>query len=145
MTTIKPSIGESVKLNEHPSLSDINRSSACSALLPGCILVPDSAAQVSLIVKTLLENDEKFAIKSGGHNPNQNFSSVAGGPLINLKNLTEVTYDAESGTARVGAGNRWSAVILALQTYNVTVVGGRIGHVGVGGYLLGGEYGSSRN
>ncbi|KAN0102884.1 FAD dependent oxidoreductase [Hyaloscypha variabilis] len=113
-------------------------SSACSALLPGCILVPDSAAQISLIVKTLLENDEKFAIKSGGHNPNQNFSSVAGGPLINLKNLTEVTYDAESGTARVGAGNRWSAVILALQPYNVTVVGGRIGHVGVGGYLLGG-------
>jgi FAD/FMN-containing dehydrogenase len=116
-----------------PRLSDINRSSACSALLPGCILVPDSAAQISLIVKTLLENDEKFAIKSGGHNPNQNFSSVAGGPLINLKNLTEVTYDAES------------AVILALQPYNVTVVGGRIGHVGVGGYLLGGECGSSRN
>lgn len=120
------------------SSPNIVRSSACSALLPGCILVPDAADQVSLIVKTLLDNDENFAIKSGGHNPNQNFSSVAGGPLINLKSLTEVTYDAATGTARVGAGNRWSAVIEALQSYNVTVVGGRIGHVGVGGYLVGG-------
>jgi FAD/FMN-containing dehydrogenase len=50
-----------------------------------------------------------------------------------------VTYDATTGTARVGGGNRWSAVLEALQPYNVTVVGGRIGHVGVGGYLVGGK------
>jgi FAD/FMN-containing dehydrogenase len=50
-----------------------------------------------------------------------------------------VTYDTTTGTARVGGGNRWSAVLEALQPYNVTVVGGRIGHVGVGGYLVGGK------
>ena len=102
-------------------------------------LAPETAIRVSLIVKALLENDESFAIKSGGHNPIQNFSSVAGGPLINWKDINEVTYDAATGTAQVGAGNRWSAVIEALQPYNVTVVGGRIGHVGVGGYLVGGK------
>ena len=95
---------------------------------------------MSTIVKALLDNDEDFAVKSGGHNPNQNYSSVAGGPLINLKGLKEVNYDPESGTVQVGAGNRWSAVVEALQPYNVTVVGGRIGHVGVGGYLVGGKY-----
>lgn len=103
-------------------------------------MVPNTITEVTTIVNSLLTNDEKFAIKSGGHNPNQNFSSVAGGVLINLKRLTEVTYNQESRTVQVGAGNRWTAVIKALETYNVTVVGGRIGHVGVGGYLLGGEY-----
>lgn len=92
-----------------------------------------------MIVDTLQKNNESFAVKSGGHNPNQNFSSVAGGPLVNLKNLNEITYDAVLGTARVGPGNRWTAVITALEAYNVTVVGGRIGHVGVGGYLVGGK------
>lgn len=86
-----------------------------------------------------MENNETFAIKSGGHNPNQNYSSVDGGPLINLKGLNEINYDANTGTVRVGPGNRWSDVAKALEPYNVTAVGGRIGHVGVGGYLLGGK------
>ncbi|RDW57061.1 hypothetical protein BP6252_13876 [Coleophoma cylindrospora] len=113
-------------------------SSACGSLLPGCILVPNTADEVSTIIKTLQSNGEDFAVKSGGHNPNQNFSSVAGGPLINLKGFNQVLYDSSSRTAKIGAGNRWSAVVKALQSYNVTVVGGRIGHVGVGGYLVGG-------
>jgi FAD/FMN-containing dehydrogenase len=135
---IRHSIGESVSVIKESS-ADNTRSSACSALLPGCILVPSSATEVSLIVETLHKNNEKFAIKSGGHNPNQNFSSVAGGLLINLKSLNEITYDPASSTARVGPGNRWTAVVEALEPYNVTVVGGRIGHVGVGGYLVGGK------
>lgn len=101
--------------------------------------MPGSANEVSEIITTLLQNNEKFTVKSGGHNPNPTYSSVAGGPLINLKGLTEATYQPQSSTVRIGAGNGWSAVIKALQPYNVSVVGGRIGHVGVGGYLVGGE------
>jgi FAD/FMN-containing dehydrogenase len=92
-----------------------------------------------MIVETLLKNNESFAVKSGGQNPNQNFSSVAGGPLINLKSLNEIAYDPVSSTARVGPGNHWTAVVEALEPYNVTVVGGRIGRVGVGGCLAGGK------
>lgn len=59
-----------------------------------------------MIVETLLKNNESFTVKYGGHNPNQNFSSVARGPLINLKSLNEIAYDPVSSTARVGPGNR---------------------------------------
>ncbi|GKT42803.1 putative FAD-linked oxidoreductase [Colletotrichum spaethianum] len=113
-------------------------STACGNLKPGCILVPTSAKEVSSIVKALQNNSEQFAIKSGGHNPNNYFSSVQDGPLISTKGLNEVKYDKASNTVSVGPGNKWEDVHNALDGTGVTVVGGRIGNVGVGGYLVGG-------
>ncbi|KAI3528808.1 FAD binding domain-containing protein [Colletotrichum filicis] len=113
-------------------------STACSNLKPDCILVPTSATEVSAIVTALLNNKEQFAVKSGGHNPNNYFASVQGGPLISTKGLKEVVYHKESNTVSVGPGNKWEEVHEALEGTGVTVVGGRIGNVGVGGYLLGG-------
>lgn len=89
-------------------------------------------------MKVLLHNNETFSVKSGGHNPNQNFSSIDGGPLISTASLNEVILNAEAMTVRVGPGNRWEDVHKVLDGTNVTVVGGRIGNVGVGGYILGG-------
>jgi FAD/FMN-containing dehydrogenase len=117
----------------------LSRSAAASELLPACILVPQTVSDVSEIVKTLRSNNEQFAIKGGGHCPNLNFSSIANGPLISMHAFTEVTYNASTGSVRVGSGNRWENVQTALDPLNVTVVGGRIGHVGVGGYMLGRE------
>ena len=97
---IRYSIGESVSVIKGSS-ADKTRFSACSAFLPGCILVPSSATEASFIVETLLKNNESFAVKSGGHNPNQNFFSVARGPPINLKSLNEITYDPASSTAKL--------------------------------------------
>ncbi|KKZ62715.1 hypothetical protein EMCG_02926 [[Emmonsia] crescens] len=113
-------------------------SADCGRLRPSCILVPKSPEELSMIVRALGENNETFAVKSGGHNPNRNFSSIDGGPLISLKRFNEINYDETSGTVRVGAGNRWTDVVKALEPSGVTAVGGRIGHVGVGGYIVGG-------
>jgi FAD/FMN-containing dehydrogenase len=113
-------------------------STGCGALKPSCMLYPKNAQEVSTIVQILNENNETFAIKSGGHNPNAGFSSIQGGPLISTKELNEVTFDPASMTVRVGPGNDWQDVHKALEGTNVTVVGGRIGEVGVGGYVLGG-------
>lgn len=43
---------------------------------------------------------------------------------------------------RIGAGNRWNRVYEELEKgkHNVSVVGGRAGTVGVGGFVVGGEY-----
>jgi FAD/FMN-containing dehydrogenase len=73
-----------------------------------------------------------------GHNPNEGFSSIQSGPLISTKHLNEVTFDTSSMTVRVGPGNDWQDVHKALEGTGVTVVGGRIGEVGVGGYVVGG-------
>ncbi|KAL5117775.1 hypothetical protein ACEQ8H_004385 [Pleosporales sp. CAS-2024a] len=101
-------------------------------------MYPKSASEVASIVQILKTNNESFAIKSGGHNPNANWSSISNGPLISTKKLNEVTFHPESMTVTVGPGNDWQDVHKALQGTNVTVVGGRIGEVGVGGYVLGG-------
>lgn len=118
----------------------IHRSADCGRLKPSCILVPESPEELSIIVRALGENNETFAVKSGGHNPNRNFSSIDGGPLISLKRFNEINYDEASGTVRVGAGNRWTDVVKVLEPSGVTAVGGRIGHVGVGGYIVGGKF-----
>lgn len=100
---------------------------------PSCQLYPKTAEEVASIVRVLGANNESFAIKSGGHSPNQGFASIAGGPLISTSKLNEVVYDEAKGTVRVGPGNDWEDVSKALDGTGVTVVGGRIGDVGVGG------------
>ncbi|KAK0663613.1 putative FAD-linked oxidoreductase [Lasiodiplodia hormozganensis] len=137
---------------EYTSENNEYWSTGCAALKPACIIKPASAAEMSTVIKTLNQNNETFAIKSGGHNPNQNFSSIDGGPLISTADLNEVTLDKDSMTVRVGPGNRWEDVHKVLDGTNTTVIGGRIGNVGVGGYIVGGglsflsaEYGWAAN
>jgi FAD/FMN-containing dehydrogenase len=123
-------------------------------LSPQCVAYPTSAKQVSQIVTILNRyEDVQFAVKSGGHNPNVGWSSVDGGVLISMKNLSSTVYDAAESTADIGPGARWVDVISTLQPYNVAVVSGRlgksllnnettmltaIGDVGVAGLSLGG-------
>ncbi|TPX06688.1 uncharacterized protein E0L32_002184 [Thyridium curvatum] len=114
-------------------------STSCSLLKPSCIILPQTTEEVITVVSALRAHKEPFAIKSGGHNPNNNFASVDGGPLISTKNLNrKILLDPKSRTARVGPGNRWDDVAKALDGTGLSAVGGRIGDVGVGGFLLGG-------
>lgn len=106
-------------------------SSSCAALKPTCIMFPKSAEEVAVIIKVLNDNGETFAIKSGGHNPNNYFSSVQGGPLISTQKLDQVLLDRETGIARVGPGIRLDEIAAQLQGTGWTFVGGRIGNTGV--------------
>ncbi|KAH8923996.1 FAD binding domain-containing protein [Atractiella rhizophila] len=124
----------------------------CAALKPACILFPKNADEVSLVVKQLRQTNETFAIKSGGHSPNKGFSSNDGGVLVSLTKLNEITLGDDGKTVRVGPGNRWQDIHKKLEGTGKTVIGGRIGHVGVGGYIVGGglsfmssEYGWAMN
>ena len=49
-----------------------------------------------------------------------------------------VEYDSDASIARVLPGTRWHDVYEVLDEYGVSVAGGRLGHVGVGGLLTGG-------
>jgi len=92
------------------------------------VTYPSSAEQVSQVV-TILNRyaDVQFAVKSGGHNPNVGWSSVDGGVLISMKNLSSTVYNAGEQTAEIGPGARWASVLSALEPYNVAVVSGRLG------------------
>jgi FAD/FMN-containing dehydrogenase len=76
-------------------------------------------------------------LKSGGHNWNRGFSSTDGGVLISFRpNLQSVQLAHDGLTAKVGPGSRWMEVMQVLDRSNKCVVGGRVGDVGVGGYIL---------
>lgn len=104
---------------------------------PSCIASPTVAAEVAEVVSVLVDSQIPFAIRSGGHSPMPSDANIDTGVLISLGNLNKVSYDAGAGLASLGPGARWDAVYTELDKYNVTVVGGRVMDVGVGGLTLG--------
>ncbi len=95
---------------------------------PACVVFPTSAQDVSAIVQVLLRYpDVGFATKSGGHNANVGFSSTDGGVLISMSQMTSTTISPDMETAYLSPGARWMDAVGALEPYNVTVVGGRLG------------------
>ncbi|RCI16020.1 hypothetical protein L249_1970 [Ophiocordyceps polyrhachis-furcata BCC 54312] len=107
---------------------------------PVCVFFPSSAADVSSAVRALMAYPAaRFALRSGGHNSNPGFSSVDGGVLIAFApGLCAVDLASDAGSVLVGAGCKWDQVYSRLQPLGRTVVGGRMGDVGVTGFILGG-------
>jgi FAD/FMN-containing dehydrogenase len=106
---------------------------------PGCIVTPKSTKDVASVIKVLTARKTKFAIRSGGHTSIPGFSGVGSdGVLVALQNLNKLAVSKDRKIATVGPGNRWGAVYQFLARYGLTVVGGRLPDVGVGGFLLGG-------
>lgn len=104
---------------------------------PACIVQPSSAEDVAAVVKVLNKYPTvQFATRSGGHDPNVGHATVQDGVQIVMTDLAGAKYDADKGLAYVKPGGEWNDVISDLQPSGVAVVGGRLGLVGVGGYLL---------
>ena len=112
-------------------------------LQPACVVKPKNAQQVSQAVSILSSRAKdkggcKFTIRSGGHSP-WGSSNIDGGVTIDLGNLSDVALNEDRTVASIGSGNRWFKVYSTLEQYGVTVVGGRVSSVGVGGLLTGGK------
>ncbi|KAJ4177631.1 hypothetical protein NW755_013744 [Fusarium falciforme] len=125
-----------ISINYHSQQSDY-WSTLLRGIKSACIVVPQSAEHVSTAVKILNKYpDVKFAVKSGGHDPNAGHATVSNGVLISLAELKGATYDRDNGVAYVKPGGEWNDVISELNKEGIAVVGGRLGIVGVGGLLL---------
>ena len=112
---------------------------ANTAETPHCIFVPPTARAVADGLVELTRRNAVFAVRSGGHSFNPGFSSTSRGVVINLRKVNAgVRYNATSGTAVIGPGDRWENVYRALEPHGVTVAGARAAPVGVGGYTNGG-------
>lgn len=107
---------------------------------PSCAFYPSSAREVQVAVQVLNEHPTvNFALKGGGHNPNLGFSSVKRGVLIAFRpNSQYARPSPDLKSIDVGAGCKWEDVYSALEPWGKTVVGGRLGDVGVMGLVLGG-------
>ncbi|OCB87794.1 FAD-binding domain-containing protein [Sanghuangporus baumii] len=106
-----------------------------------CSVEPQSADDVSTIVKIIGRSDVRapFAVRSGGHAYNLGQSSTPG-VQVSLTQFTNISYDAEKETVKIGMGLTWAQVYEYLEPLGVMVAGGRINPVGVGGLSLGGGY-----
>lgn len=76
-------------------------------------------------------------VKGGGHATNPGFSSTFG-IQIAMTRFSEVSYDANTQTVKIGAGLIWDDVYTFLEPHGVNVVGGRVSGIGVAGFTLGG-------
>ena len=63
-------------------------------LSPQCIIRPESAQDVSLIVKTLGKLQSKAAIRGGGHTPFAGAANINTGVTIDLSGMNTVTLNA---------------------------------------------------
>lgn len=122
---------------DYSSLSTENWSQTAWAE-PSCIVQPVDTQEVKQVVQTLTDHDVYFAIRSGGHSPSPLAANINNGVLIDLSMFNQVHYDAANHVAIIGTGAKWDYVYSQLDAYNVTVVGGRVPDVGVGGLILGG-------
>lgn len=109
-------------------------------LVPSCVFYPSSGKQVSDAVKILnTYSDVPWAVKSGGHNANKGWASVAQGVLISFRPFMQgTTLSADKSYADVQPGSRWNEAVGNISSAGKALVGGRLGDVGVGGYTLGG-------
>lgn len=117
----------------------IGNRSQTSWLYPACIFRPESVAQLQEGISYIVAGNATFAVRSGGHNPAPGAANIDDGVLIDMSGFNGIEYDAESNVVTVGAGLRWDAVYSQLEEYNITVVGGRVLDVGIGGLILGGK------
>lgn len=114
------------------------------SLSPVCIVSPTLNSDVSTVVKTMAKFREKhsrlgqFAIRSGGHTLFAGAANIDSGVTVDLSRLNSVILDSDRNVARVGTGARWIQVYQKLDLLNLTVAGGRVASVGVGGFLTGG-------
>lgn len=93
---------------------------------------------MSLAVLTSRVTQCKFAVKSGGHAAFAGASNIEGGVTIDLRNLNQINVSADKKQTAVGAGNVWYDVFTKLTPMGLTVIGGRVSAIGVGGLTLGG-------
>ncbi|CAI7674902.1 hypothetical protein N7533_011302 [Penicillium manginii] len=105
---------------------------------PACRVEPSSANDVAEILDTLVSHWCYFSVKGGGHSRNPGDSNSVGGVTIDLNRLNGVEILQGDIRARVGGGATTIQVYEALESRNLSFVGGRVGSVGMGGFTLGG-------
>ena len=118
-------------------------------LAPSCIISPKDTQEVSTAIRILsnfstsTDTDNSscpFAIKGAGHTPWAGSANVHDGVTIDLGAMKSVVVNhPENAVTSIGPGARWSDVYQVLDRISLTVAGGRVANVGVGGLITGGR------
>ncbi|KAF4338959.1 FAD binding domain protein [Fusarium beomiforme] len=105
---------------------------------PYCIFIPQRPNQVSVVILLARLAQCPFAAKSGGHAAFAGASSIEGGITISFANLKDISLSNDKKIASLEPGNIWGPVYEELAKSDVSVIGGRLYNIGVGGLTTGG-------
>lgn len=115
-------------------------------LAPACIFRPRNAHDVARFVKIVTNNADDctkrppFAIRSGGHTIWTGAANIDGtGITVDMRYLNQSVLSHDKTVVSLGPGALWSDVYPRLGQHNLTVMGGRVSGIGVGGLSTGGK------
>lgn len=125
--------------------SHCKRSKTCWLPAAG-YLKPQNNVEVALSLKIVTYTQSPFVIRSAGHNANPGFSSIGEtGIVLDLGALNTISLSPDRKIVSLGPGATWDSVYEELEKHELTVVGGRVPGVGVGGLITGGISDSFRH
>lgn len=109
-------------------------------VVPACRLTPNTTKDVSIAVSELAKLNCPFAVRGAGHMFWAGSANIAGGVTIDLSSFTSVSISADRKITSAGGGTRWSAIYSKLDPMGLSIVGGRVFDVGIGGLTIGGMW-----
>lgn len=115
------------------------------ALQPSCIFRPTSTAEVSEFVHFINENANassaplQFAVRGGGHTLFAGAANINDAITVDMRAMNSLVLSDDHKTASVGGGSIFSDIYPQLEQHGLTVLGGRVPGIGVGGFTTGGE------
>ena len=105
---------------------------------PALVVMAESVDDVQAAVRHAAGSGLPLAVQSSGHGA---VHPCDGGIVVDVSRMTAVHVDASARLARVGAGQRWRAVLEAADPHGLIGLSGTAPNVGVAGYTLGGGVG----
>ncbi|ODM23737.1 hypothetical protein SI65_01326 [Aspergillus cristatus] len=93
---------------------------------PACHVEPSNATDASKILSILVDYWCHFPVKGGGHSRNPGDSTSVGGVTVDLGRMRDVEVLSNGTRACVGGGANTGQVYQALESQNLTFVGGRV-------------------
>jgi FAD/FMN-containing dehydrogenase len=109
------------------------------AVLPQAIALCADARDVSASILFAREHGVPVVARSGGHS--YAGYSTTPGLLIDLRMMSRVAYDEQTGIATLGGGARNANFYAAFRDRNLAITHGRCPSVGIAGLVLGGGIG----
>jgi len=111
------------------------------ALQPSCVFRPTTTDEVSQFVKIMTSDtcQSKFAVRGGGHTFCAGAANIEPGITVDMRLMNHIELSKDKKVASIGGGTVWDDAYSQLAPHNLTVLGGRVPGIGVGGFATGGE------
>jgi hypothetical protein len=107
---------------------------------PAAVAIPETAQELAAVVVTAREDGLRVAPQSTGHGAGP-LGPLEDSVLVRTTRLRGVHVDPAARTARVGAGERWGAVVDAAAAHGLAPLAATPKEMGVVGCTLGGGLG----